>query len=115
MPQGARTLRPRGRAGVADREYEARRREQEWRAWYKTARWVRLRAAQLNTEPLCRMCFAADRIEGATVCDHVEPHRGDPVKFWDGPFQSLCQTCHNVAKQRDERGGVYQKSAAPPL
>jgi hypothetical protein len=43
-----------------------------------------------------------DRITAATVCDHVHPHRGDEVLFFSGPFQSLCETCHNSAKQREE-------------
>jgi 5-methylcytosine-specific restriction enzyme A len=25
----------------------------------------------------------------ATICDHVEPHRGDVNTFWLGPFMSL--------------------------
>lgn len=41
----------------------------------------------------------------ATVCDHVDPHRGDEVKFFSGPFQSLCADCHDTDKQRIERGG----------
>lgn len=40
----------------------------------------------------------------ATVCDHVRPHRGDPVLFWGGPFQSLCKAHHDRDKQRAERG-----------
>ncbi|MCJ2010440.1 ATP-binding protein [Methylobacterium sp. J-092] len=41
----------------------------------------------------------------ATVCDHVEPHRGDVERFWAGPFQSVCAHCHNSHKQRQERQG----------
>ncbi len=41
----------------------------------------------------------------ATVADHVEPHRGDPVKFWEGRLQSLCKPCHDRDKQREENGG----------
>jgi 5-methylcytosine-specific restriction protein A len=78
---------------------------QAYRAWYKTARWQRIRAAQLAAEPLCRMCLAIGRITPATVCDHVDPHRGDPAKFWTGPYQSLCDTHHSSDKQRIERGG----------
>lgn len=73
-----------------------------WRGWYKLARWSELRAAQLAAEPLCRSCIALGRLTPATVCDHVEPHRGDPSKFWSGPFQSLCATCHSAHKQREE-------------
>jgi 5-methylcytosine-specific restriction protein A len=73
--------------------------------WYKTARWQKLRRRQLQTEPLCCMCTAESRITAATICDHIEPHRGDPVKFWAGPFQSLCAEHHNRTKQSIEKGG----------
>ena len=45
------------------------------------------------------------QIVAASVCDHVHPHRGDEVKFWAGPFQSLCKPCHDSDKQRQENGG----------
>ena len=73
--------------------------------WYKTARWQRLRAMHLAGEPLCRMCKVERRTTPATVCDHVEPHRGDWDKFWAGPFQSLCKQHHDSDKQRIEKGG----------
>lgn len=41
----------------------------------------------------------------ATVCHQVGRHNGDPVKFWSGPFQSLCSTHHDVAEQREEDRG----------
>lgn len=75
-----------------------------WRRWYKTARWQKLRAAVLLRDLYaCRIC---ERIEANTsrlVCDHVEPHRGDEVRFWAGPFQTLCKTCHDSRKQREEQ------------
>ena len=74
-----------------------------WRVLYKTARWVTIRLAQLFDEPLCRMCAADGRVTIATVCDHVEPHRGDVERFFAGPFQSLCKLCHDSRKQRAER------------
>jgi 5-methylcytosine-specific restriction protein A len=77
--------------------------EPPYKRWYKTARWQRLRAAQLYADPLCSMC--KPRIVAATVCDHVEPHRGDETKFWNGPFQSLCKRHHDSDKQRIEKGG----------
>jgi 5-methylcytosine-specific restriction enzyme A len=69
---------------------------------YNTARWQRLREAQLQAEPLCAMCHP--RLTPATVCDHIEPHNGDLAKFWAGPFQSLCKRCHDSDKQRMEKG-----------
>ncbi len=72
--------------------------------WYKTARWQRIRTRQLQAAPLCQFCSERNRIEAATVCDHVEPHRGDETKFWSGPWASLCASCHSGDKQRIEHG-----------
>lgn len=77
-----------------------------YRRWYKTARWQRIRSAQLTAEPLCRNCRRLGRITPATVCDHVDPHRGDEAKFWSGPFQSLCKDCHDSPKQKQEATGI---------
>lgn len=79
-----------------------------YRGWYKLARWRRIRAGQLAKEPLCRMCSVMGRVTAATICDHAEPHRGDPVKFWAGPFQSLCKTHHDGAKQAWERNDTAE-------
>jgi 5-methylcytosine-specific restriction endonuclease McrA len=79
--------------------------EPAYKRWYKTARWQRLRRAFLAAHPLCVMCEAAGRTEPATVCDHIERHAGDEVKFWAGPWQALCKHCHDSAKQRMEKSG----------
>lgn len=39
------------------------------------------------------------------MCDHIEAHKGDPEKFWNGPFQSLCKQYHDSDKQRLEKSG----------
>lgn len=69
------------------------------------AAWQKARAAQLASEPLCRKCGKRGLIVPATVADHIEPHRGDPEKFWTGALQSLCGHCHDSVKQAEERGG----------
>lgn len=71
---------------------------------YKTYRWQIIRAAQLQSEPLCKFCMDRGQVTAATVADHVEPHRGDEYKFWNGKLQSLCKQCHDSDKQRMERG-----------
>ena len=76
-----------------------------YRRWYGTALWQAIRKRQLDTHPLCAMCKAEGYIVAATVCDHVEPHRGDRTRFFAGPFQSLCVTHHDKHKQREERRG----------
>lgn len=75
-----------------------------WQRLYKTARWARIRQAQLSAEPLCVMCLESEDVTEATICDHVEPHKGDAILFHSGPFQSLCKACHDKYKQREERG-----------
>lgn len=78
---------------------------QAYRSWYKTARWQHLRRQQLQTEPLCRMCQEAGIIKAATVCDHINQHKGNEALFWSGPFQSLCKQHHDSTKQSQERSG----------
>jgi hypothetical protein len=51
------------------------------------------------------MCARLNRVTAATVADHVEPHRGDPEKFWCGELQSLCAEHHDTVKQAEERRG----------
>ena len=76
-----------------------------YRRLYKTARWARLREAQLAAEPLCRFCLAIEEVTEATVCDHIEPHKGDEALFYDpSNLQSLCAPCHDKLKALIERG-----------
>jgi 5-methylcytosine-specific restriction protein A len=94
-----------------NREYDRQRRsERPWRAWYSTARWQAIRSAQLSANPLCSLCEKRGRVTPATVCNHVERHNGDPAKFWNGPFNSMCSDCHDVDQQRIERGGRARQS-----
>src|SRR5262249_55364201 len=68
-------------------------------------RWRRLRAHQLDKEPLCRMCAAEGRTTPATVADHIVPHRNQGMPFWRGELQSLCASCHSSRKQFIENRG----------
>lgn len=74
----------------------------DYRSWYTHARWRKIRDRQLKHEPLCRFCEGQGLTTLANVVDHVEPHRGDPTKFWHGSLQSLCANCHSSVKQRLE-------------
>lgn len=41
----------------------------------------------------------------ANVVDHIKPHRGDKVLFWDSAnWQPLCKECHD-RKTATEDGG----------
>jgi 5-methylcytosine-specific restriction enzyme A len=65
--------------------------------------WELARERYLADHPLCVECFRDDRLTPATVVDHVIPHRGDAVLFWDeSNWQSLCTTCHNRKTRRGQ-------------
>ena len=76
-----------------------------WRKLYCTARWKRLRAATfLKDMYQCQMCKRAEHNTSKLVADHIKPHRGDELLFWDiGNLQCLCPTCHSGTKQAEER------------
>lgn len=66
-----------------------------WRAWYRTARWARVRAQFQAGDPLCGACAREGRVEPWTDLDHITPHRGDPALFWDRRnLQGLCARHH---------------------
>src|SRR5262245_11080044 len=72
-----------------------------YKRWYKTARWRRLRRQVLDDEPLCRHCRHEGRVEPATEVDHIIPHRGDEVLFWDARnLQPLCGAHHRAKTRR---------------
>lgn len=85
----------------------ARDRRHEYRGWYKTQRWRRLRWQVLRRDLFtCQMCGKVEPVTALLVADHKEPHRGDEALFWDEDnLWCLCKTCHDGAKQREERGG----------
>ena len=72
---------------------------------YNTAKWDRLRRLQLSKQPWCEECLRANIYTPATDVDHIEPHRGDPIKFYTGKLQSLCTPCHS----RKTAGEVLNK------
>jgi 5-methylcytosine-specific restriction protein A len=90
--------------GVRQAEY----REQA-KVWYKSKQWQRLRKQQLDKYPYCQCPIhkGANKAFIATVADHIEPHRGDKHKFFNGRLQSLTATCHSSIKQQIERSGTF--------
>lgn len=92
---------------------DVRDRAAPWRAWYNTARWRKLRLRVLLRDLYTCQMPSCGRIEPRTsqlVCDHVKPHRGDEALFWDeNNLQTLCKTCHDTLKQREEQGSLQQR------
>lgn len=67
-------------------------------------RWAKARITFLARAPFCIGCEAVGRVEPATVVDHVDPHHGDPEKFWDtSMWQPCCKWHHDSIKQSLEK------------
>ena len=68
-----------------------------------TNEWLAAAKAFRHEHPLCAMCYKRGILKPAQCVDHIIPHRGDPVLFWDQRnWQSLCNPCHNGPKRREE-------------
>lgn len=70
-------------------------------------KWQKARERYLKEHPLCVYCEKNGRTTAARIVDHVVPHRGDMVLFWDqANWQSLCKPCHDSVKQAEEAAGL---------
>ena len=66
-------------------------------------RWQQSRLRFLAANPLCVECKRLGYITEATVVDHVTPHRGNQVLFWDERnWQALCAPHHTEKTSRGE-------------
>lgn len=85
---------------------------QEWAAYDKDrasasergydVRWQEYRQLYLRHNPLCVLCLKQGKHTQASVVDHINPHKGNMVLFWDSNnHQSLCRSCHDT-KTRQE-------------
>lgn len=62
-----------------------------------TYRYRKAREVFLKQHPLCNVCATLGATVAAVVVDHIVPHKGDPVLFWDrkNNWQPLCEMHHN--------------------
>lgn len=68
-------------------------------------RWRRYRERFLKENPLCAECLKSNQLTSATVVDHIVPHKGNMVLFWDPKnHQSLCKHCHDVKTAKEDGG-----------
>jgi 5-methylcytosine-specific restriction protein A len=102
-PSGYRT--PAQRKRAYDKTHDHYRGSAHSRGYGST--WRRARAAYLNEHPLCIECESNKVLAPATEVDHIIPHRGDMVLFWDETnWQPLCKPHHSAKTMREvqERG-----------
>ncbi len=72
-------------------------------------RWQKYREQYLRDHPLCVKCLKLNKLIESTVVDHIIPHKGDMVLFWDTKnHQALCKRCHDI-KTATEDGGFGNK------
>jgi 5-methylcytosine-specific restriction protein A len=77
-----------------------------YRHLYKTAAWQWLRKQHLEAHPLCAMCEKIGHVTAAEVVDHIKPHKGDRILFFDpANLSSLCKWHHDSVKQAEEKRG----------
>lgn len=88
-------------SGVYCKEHQSVKTEHEMRRGTRSERgytykWYKARDLYLRQHPLCEECLKEHRTRAATVIDHVIPHRGDPMLFWDTRnWQALCKQHHD--------------------
>lgn len=114
IKQRVSTLQPAlGRVSTDERERSRYRDEtQPWRAWYKTARWQKLRRRILKRD-LYTCQRTGELLTGkypapdGAVVDHIQPHRGDPALFWDEEnLHAVSKAYHDSVKQREEQSAI---------
>lgn len=67
--------------------------------------WRKARITYLCSHPLCVICATDNRVTPASVVDHIKPHKGDQVLFWDTDnWQALCEPCHNRKTASEDMG-----------
>ena len=80
-----------------------------YRAWYKTAKWQKLRLRILERdEYTCQrtgvLVLGKHPAPNAPVVDHIIPHRGNEDMFWDETnLQTVSKAYHDSVKQSEER------------
>lgn len=81
-----------------------------------TTQWDKARKGWFARNPLCVCCKANGAVNVAAVLDHIEPHKGDMVKFWKtGNWQGLCEWCDKNLKRSIENDWLKGKASAPEL
>lgn len=69
------------------------------------SKWRKYRIAFLAKHPLCVECQKIGIVRAATVVDHITPHKGNKILFWDkNNHQPLCASCHSAKTAREDGG-----------
>lgn len=86
-----------------DRQYNQERGSSSERGYDRP--WRVARARFLKRNPVCKHCDDAGLLMAATVVDHIIPHKGDMILFWNKTnWQPLCATCHSIKTVKEDGG-----------
>jgi 5-methylcytosine-specific restriction protein A len=67
------------------------------RRFYASARWRKLRAIHIASEPCCRHCMAEGVVKVGEHVDHIVPRKVDPSRELDPTnLQTLCLVHHTI-------------------
>lgn len=83
-----------------------------WRAWYKTARWQKLRQTILERDGWqCQKTGVAlvgkYPAANSPVVNHIKAHRGDPDLFWDPEnLEAMSKEYHDREQQKLEASSL---------
>jgi 5-methylcytosine-specific restriction enzyme A len=107
--RGCRALLERGQRFCPEHKAEDRQRQAESRPsaaeYGYDRRWHNASGAYLQLNPWCVECSAEGRQVQATVVDHVRPHKGDMVLFWDkSNWRASCKRHHDSKTAREDGG-----------
>lgn len=68
-------------------------------------RWERERKYFILKHPFCAACNKKKIITLGTEVDHVVPHKGDMILFWNQDnWQTLCHSCHSRKTAAEDMG-----------
>lgn len=66
-------------------------------------RWSKASKQFIREHPLCVECEGRGKTTASHCTDHIVPHRGNEVLFWDEDnWQALCRACHDAKTRRGE-------------
>ncbi|MDD5268407.1 MAG: HNH endonuclease [Methylococcales bacterium] len=68
--------------------------------FYHRVAWKKVRALQLQIEPLCRECRKVGKLTAATVVDHIIERSKGGGDYDLGNLRSVCVSCHNAITRR---------------
>jgi 5-methylcytosine-specific restriction protein A len=70
-----------------------------------TREWDKQSKLFLAEHPWCTECLKHGKRELATETDHIIPHKGNMILFWDkNNWQGLCHWCHSQKTAKEDGG-----------